>query len=42
MGRSEWRRVLIVGLRLVITLLFVPAILAKLRHPDVWAQLFVT
>jgi uncharacterized membrane protein YphA (DoxX/SURF4 family) len=31
-----------VALRLVITLLFVPAILVKLRNPGAWAQLFTT
>ena len=42
MGRSQWRSVLIVALRLVITLLFVPAILVKLRNPGAWARLFTT
>ncbi len=42
MSRSQWRSALIVALRLVITLLFVPAILVKLRSPGAWAQLFTT
>ena len=42
MSRSRWRSVLIVALRLVITLLFVPAILVKLRNPGAWAHLFTT
>jgi uncharacterized membrane protein YphA (DoxX/SURF4 family) len=42
MSRSQWRSVLIVALRLVITLLFVPAILVKLRSPGAWAHLFTT
>ena len=42
MSRSQWRSVLIVALRLVITLLFVPAILVKLRNPGAWARLFTT
>ena len=42
MSRNQWRSALIVALRLVITLLFVPAILVKLRNPDAWAQLFTT
>jgi uncharacterized membrane protein YphA (DoxX/SURF4 family) len=42
MSRSKWRSVLIVVLRLVITLLFVPAILVKLRNPGAWAHLFTT
>jgi uncharacterized membrane protein YphA (DoxX/SURF4 family) len=40
MSGSRWRSVLIVALRLVITLLFVPAILVKLRNPGAWAQQF--
>ena len=40
MSRSQWRSALIVSLRLVITLFFVPAILVKLRKPGAWAQLF--
>jgi uncharacterized membrane protein YphA (DoxX/SURF4 family) len=42
MSRGQWRSVLIVALRLAITLLFVPAILVKLRNPGAWAQLFTT
>jgi uncharacterized membrane protein YphA (DoxX/SURF4 family) len=42
MSRGQWRSVLIVTLRLVITLLFVPAILVKLRNPGAWAHLFTT
>src|SRR5712691_1609722 len=42
MSRSQWRSVLIGALRLVITLLFVPAILVKLRNPGAWAHLFST
>lgn len=42
MNQTKWQRILIVGLRLVITLLFVPAIRAKLRHSDEWARLFTT
>jgi uncharacterized membrane protein YphA (DoxX/SURF4 family) len=42
MSRITWRPALIVGLRLVSTFLFAPAILAKLRHPDEWARLFAT
>lgn len=42
MSHSQWRSVLIVALRLVITLLFVPAILVKLRNPSAWAHLFRT
>lgn len=42
MNRSQWRSVLIVALRLVITLLFVPAILVKVRRPDAWALQFAT
>jgi uncharacterized membrane protein YphA (DoxX/SURF4 family) len=33
---------MIVVLRLVITLLFVPAIVVKLRNPGAWAHLFTT
>ena len=40
MSRSQWRSALIVALRLVITLFFVPAILVKLRNPGAWAHLF--
>jgi uncharacterized membrane protein YphA (DoxX/SURF4 family) len=40
MGR--WRSALVVALRLVITLLFIPAILVKLRNPGAWAHLFTT
>ena len=42
MVRTRWRSALIVGLRLVITLLFVPAILVKLRNLGAWAHLFTT
>jgi len=42
MSRSQWRSALVVALRLVITLLFIPAILVKLRNPGVWAHLFTT
>ena len=42
MSRSQWRSALIVALRLVITSLFVPAILVKLRNPGAWAHLFTT
>jgi len=42
MSCSQWRSVLIVPLRFVITLLFVPAILVKLRNPGAWAHLFTT
>ena len=42
MSRSQWRSALIAALRLVITLLFVPAILVKLRNPGAWAHLFTT
>jgi hypothetical protein len=36
MSRIQWRSVVIVAIRLVITLLFVPAILVKLRNPGTW------
>jgi uncharacterized membrane protein YphA (DoxX/SURF4 family) len=42
MSRSQWRSVLIVALRLVITVLFVPAILVKFQRPGAWAHLFST
>lgn len=42
MSRIQWCSVLTVALRLVITLLFVPAILVKLRNPGAWAHLFTT
>ena len=42
MRRNQWRSALIVALRLVITLLFVPAILVKLRNPGAWAHVFTT
>ena len=42
MSRSQWRSVFIVAVRLVITLLFVPAILVKLRNPGAWGHLFTT
>ena len=43
MSRSQWRSVVVVALRLVITpcCLF-PAILVKLRNPGAWAHLFAT
>ena len=42
MSRGQCRSFLIVALRLAITLLFVPAILVKLRNPGAWADLFTT
>jgi uncharacterized membrane protein YphA (DoxX/SURF4 family) len=42
MSRSQWRSALIVALRLVITLFFVPAILVKVRNPGAWAHLFTS
>ncbi len=42
MTRSQWRAVLIVALRLLITLLFIPAIVVKFRNPGAWAHLFTT
>lgn len=42
MSRSQWRSMVIVALRLLITLLFVPAILVKLRNPGAWANLFTS
>jgi len=42
MSRSRWRSALVVALRLLITLLFIPAILVKLRNPSAWAHLFTT
>ena len=42
MSRSQWQQVWIVTLRLVITLLFVPAILDKFIDPSAWARLFTT
>ena len=42
MRRIQWRSILIVALRPIITPLFVPAILVKLRNPDAWGQLFTT
>jgi len=42
MRRIQWRSIVIVALRLVITLLFVPAILVKLRNPGAWAHAFTT
>src|SRR4051812_10791336 len=41
MGRTQWRMILVVTLRVIITLLFIPAILIKLQHPIRWAQIFV-
>jgi DoxX-like family len=41
-SRGRWRSVLVVALRFVITFLFAPAILAKLRHPVEWGHLFTT
>jgi DoxX-like protein len=40
MTRSQWRS--IIALRLIITLLFAPAILDKLIDPDEYARLFTT
>jgi hypothetical protein len=40
MSRSRWRSALIVALRLIVTLLFIPAILVKFRSPVAWAQQF--
>ena len=42
MSRSQRRPVFIVALRLLITLLFAPAILDKFMSPDQWARLFTT
>ena len=42
MSRIQWRSISIAALRRVITLLFVPAILVKLRNPGAWGQLFTT
>jgi hypothetical protein len=42
MSRSQGRPVLIVALRLLITLLFVPAILDKFIDPSEYARLFAT
>ena len=42
MSRSQRRPVLIVALRLIITLLFAPAILDKLISPGEWAHRFTT
>lgn len=41
MARINSRIALAVALRLVITCLFIPAILVKLRHPHEWAALFI-
>jgi hypothetical protein len=40
MKASTARRLAIVVLRIVITLLFAPAVAIKLRHPDAWGQRF--
>jgi len=40
MTRSQWRS--IIALRLIIALLFAPAILDKLIGPDAWGRLFAT
>jgi hypothetical protein len=40
MTRSQWRS--IIALRLIITVLFAPAILDKLRDPDEYGRLFTT
>lgn len=40
MAPIPWSMVFRVAVRLAITVLFVPAILAKLRHPQAWAALF--
>ena len=37
-----FRRMLIIALRLVITFLFVPAVLVKFRNPVAWGELFTT
>jgi len=42
MSRGHWRPVSIVALRLIITLLFAPAILDKFISPGAWARLFTT
>lgn len=42
MRNSSWRAIVVVGLRTIITLLFVPAVFVKLRHPAEWGHLFVT
>ncbi len=42
MSSLRWRRSLIVILRIAITVLFIPALLAKLRHPHEWAELFAS
>jgi hypothetical protein len=42
MSNPRWRTALIVMLRVAITVLFVPALLAKLRHPHEWAELFAS
>jgi len=42
MKSGGWRLAATIVLRVVVTLLFVPAILAKLRHPAEWGQLFAT
>ena len=40
MTSVRWRRVLVVALRLIITLLFVPPVLSKLLEPGKWAHQF--
>ena len=40
MSGVQWRTVLIVALRLVVTLLFIPAILGKLMNPVASARMF--
>lgn len=40
MARSAIHRSLLVALRLLITLLFIPAIAAKLQHPGAWGHQF--
>lgn len=42
MSRTQRRSVLIMALRLIITLLFVPSLFARLSHPSMWAHLFAT
>jgi len=40
MNDVRWRAVLIVALRVVVTLLFIPAILGKLVNPVAAARMF--
>jgi uncharacterized membrane protein YphA (DoxX/SURF4 family) len=41
MTSVRWRRVWVVALRLIVTLLFVPPVLSKLLEPSKWAHQFV-